>query len=97
MYARAIRGNMMAGDLRVMMDAMRIQRGNMIGACTESDDSKPQGKNARQSHPRQVPLNNGLRAMRPPESNALRSQRTTFLFHTHKPQYVSNSTHLLQC
>ena len=38
---------------------------------TKGSDGYTQGKNAGQSHPRQVPLNNGLRAMRLPEQRTL--------------------------
>jgi len=43
-----------------------IESSSRVDAQTQSGCCQTQGKNARQSHPRQVPLNNGLRAMRLP-------------------------------
>ncbi len=71
---------------------LHIERGCAVNSNTQAGDRQPQGKNARQSHPRQIPLNNGLRAMRLPVSNALSSICSTYLCHTPGTQYVSKVT-----
>ncbi len=71
---------------------LNIQRGRAVNPNTQAGHRQPQGKYARQSHPRQIPLNNGLRAMRLPVSNALSSICSTYLSHTLGTQYVSKVT-----
>ncbi len=71
---------------------LNIERDSAIDSNTQAGDRQPQGKYARQSHPRQIPLNNGLRAMRLPVSNALSSICSTYLCHTPGTQYVSKVT-----
>ena len=62
------------GDLRVMHAVLHVKRSCVTGADTHANDGNSQGKNARQSHPQQIPLNSGLRAMRLPSSSALLSE-----------------------
>jgi hypothetical protein len=62
------------GDLRVMHGVLHIQRRSAMDTGTHRNDGESQGKNTRQSHSQQIPLNSGLRAMRLPSSSALLSE-----------------------
>ena len=74
-------GKMLARGLRVVHAMLYIQCNRATRAETRSDNRQPQGKNARQSHPGQIPLNNGLRAMRLPCSSALLTKFKIFIPH----------------
>ena len=70
-------GKVLARGSRVMHGVLHVECNGTAGAETRSYNRQPQGKNARQSHPGQIPLNKGLRAMRLPGRIALRSEVQT--------------------
>jgi hypothetical protein len=56
-------GQMLTRGLRVMHGVLHVERNRATCADARPDNRQSQGKNARKSHPRKVPLKNGLRAM----------------------------------
>lgn len=64
MNGRVPLSEMVARGLRVMHGMLHVKRRGIFNADAQSHDSQAQGKNTRQSHSRQIPLNNELRVVR---------------------------------